>query len=88
MSEMQTVAKFIESVRHVDKIKIEIGLPGNKQVGAYGYQRAASDDTTVGDWVANRIAGRLPDGTQVIVYTRSDKIAASHELIRFSRRVF
>lgn len=64
---MATVYDFERQVFTVEGIRLVIRGNGNLSIPDYPYQRKASDNTTVSEFLNNRIYSILPNGTQAVL---------------------
>lgn len=60
------VWEFEQAVYELEEVRIVVRAPWKKDLGDYGYERAASGNVSVTDWFNTRIGPAL-DNEQVVI---------------------
>ncbi len=75
---------FENSVWNVDKIRLVVCCSNNVELVDYGYANAANKNSTLSEWLENRIYPNI-DGHQVIVIGGNGKQPHGNSLVQTVR---
>jgi pyruvate/2-oxoglutarate dehydrogenase complex dihydrolipoamide dehydrogenase (E3) component len=74
------VSEFEQRVWELERLRIVVRANRNEDVDDYDYKNAANENWRIGEFVKNRVAGRI-DGRQVTVIQGDGKLAHGNTLL-------